>query len=198
MSSQANTAPPAQQSSQPSSADDRSPFSPRAMKQLGLFFAGSAFMMASIAVTRRSITRKQLAAFPKYYQSNMRPPVVGTPTTPGAAGTMESTAAAAAAPSAAASTPKVDGGLIAAEALGLATLNVVSFALMATGGLSYAFDISSAEDLKRYARRKMYGPAGRTDEEAEKELEEWAAKILAKVGKVPEHTQSEEPAEKER
>jgi hypothetical protein len=150
-------------------------------------------MLASLAVTRRAITRKQIAAFPKYYQSNLRPPTTTTATTAAeaTATATESTAASEAS--------KVDGGLIAAEALGLATLNVMSFALMATGGLSYAFDISSAEDLKRYARRKMYGPAGRPDEDAEKELEEWAAGILAKVGKAPgQGKDAEGTVEKER
>ncbi|SPO00151.1 uncharacterized protein DNG_03001 [Cephalotrichum gorgonifer] len=140
---------------------------PRALKQLGLFVAGSAFMLASIAVTRRSVVRKQVAAIPKSFQPNLRSPA--TTTADGLRG-------GAADPSSA------EGSVMAAQALGLATLNVLSFAVMATGGVAYAFDLSNVDDLKRYARARMYGPAGRPDEAAEREMEEWVARVLSKAG----------------
>lgn len=78
-----------------------------------------------------------------------------------------------------------EGSLIALEALNLATLNVVSFGMMMTGGAAWAFDISSVEDLRAMARRSIHGAAGQTDEAAEREFEEWAARVLTKLGKTP-------------
>ena len=147
------------------------PFSPRSMKQLSLLVAGSAFLLASIAVTRRSITRKALSAMPKSCQPNNRIP--GSP--------LSNDAASSAAPG----TSSGQGGPIAVEALGLATLNVFSFALFTVGGASYALDISSVDELRTFARRKMFGPTGKSDEEAERELEEWAAGVLNKPGRGP-------------
>lgn len=76
-----------------------------------------------------------------------------------------------------------DGPFIAAEALGLATLNVFAFGVMLTGGLAWAWDVSTVEDLRNRARRKLYGEAGAVDEDAEKEMEEWMAKVLSMVKK---------------
>lgn len=50
--------------------------------------------------------------------------------------------------------PPVNGAGDAFEALSLATLNVCSFAMMATGGVLYALDINSVEDMRRYVRRR--------------------------------------------
>jgi len=71
-----------------------------------------------------------------------------------------------------------DSSLIALEALNLATLNVFGFGIMLTGGLAWAFDISNAEDLRRRARGHMGETGATTDEEAEREMEEWVAKVL--------------------
>ncbi|GJC82869.1 hypothetical protein ColLi_05707 [Colletotrichum liriopes] len=133
-------------------------FQTRATKQLGLFFAGAGFFLFSAMITRRSVVRKQLAAFPKFYQpSHYAAGKQGNP----------------------------EGGMIAFEALNLATLNVFSFAMMMTGGAAWAFDVSSVDDLREMARRSIRGAAGQTDEAAEREFEEWAAKVLTKFGKMP-------------
>jgi hypothetical protein len=71
-----------------------------------------------------------------------------------------------------------DNSLIALEALNLATLNVFGFGIMLTGGLAWAFDISNVEDLRRRARGHMGETGAATDEEAEREMEEWVAKVL--------------------
>lgn len=71
-----------------------------------------------------------------------------------------------------------DSSLIALEALNLATLNVLGFAIMMTGGVSWAFDISSIDDLRGMARKHIGPSGGRTDEEAEQEIEEWIAKVM--------------------
>ncbi|KAM0322709.1 hypothetical protein ACHAQA_009300 [Verticillium albo-atrum] len=138
---------------------DNGPFSSRGLKQLGLFFAGAGFLVCSTLITKRAVTRKQLAAFPKFYQPSHA-----------AAGKQENP----------------EGSLIALEALNLATINVFSFAVMATGGVAWAFDISSVSDLRDKARATIRGEAGKTDEAAEREFEEWATRVLTKLGQTPE------------
>ncbi|KAI1463698.1 uncharacterized protein F4812DRAFT_238303 [Daldinia caldariorum] len=124
--------------------------SQRSLKQLGLFFAGAGFLALSTAITRRAVVRKRLATIPKfYYPSNQQ------------VNKMDS-----------------DSSLIALEALNLATLNVMGFGIMMTGGLSWAFDISSVDDLRAKSRAHLGPSGGQTDEEAEREIEEWAAKVL--------------------
>ena len=151
--------------SEDNTAGSRSFTSPRALKQLGFLAAGSAFLLASIAVSRRSIARKTIASVPKTFQPNIRPPARAGDSLRGGA-----------------SEAKPEASVDAAEALGLATLNVISFGIFATGGVAFACDLSSVEDLKRYSRRKMYGSEGVPDEEAEKELAEWVAGVLGKAG----------------
>ena len=151
--------------SQENNSTGRSLTSPRALNQLGLFAAGSAFMLASIAVTRRSIARRTLAAAPRTFQTNVRGP--------------SGTGSHLRGGSSDAQTPPA---LDAVSALGYATLNVLSFGIAAVGGVAFAFDISSVEDLRTYARAKMYGPKGMPDEEAEKEMQEWVAGVFAKAG----------------
>lgn len=78
-------------------------------------------------------------------------------------------------------TAPVNGALEAFEALNLATINVVSFSMMAAGGTLWAFDIQSLEDM----RRKIRGGSGidgtgRTERDAEEEFEEWIASVLAR------------------
>ncbi|KAG7139909.1 hypothetical protein HYQ45_003240 [Verticillium longisporum] len=137
---------------------DNGPFSPRGLKQLGLFFAGASFLVCSTLITKRAVTRKKLAAFPKFYQPSHA-----------AAGKQENP----------------EGSLIALEALNLATLNVFSFGVMTTGGIAWAFDVSSVDDLREKARRTIRGEAGKTDEAAEREFEEWATRVLTKLGHTP-------------
>lgn len=80
--------------------------------------------------------------------------------------------------------------MIALEALNLATINVISFGIMATGGLAWAFDISSVDELKERARASIRGQAGALDADAEREFEEWAAKVLTKFGKTASEEES--------
>ncbi|KAI1185328.1 hypothetical protein F5B17DRAFT_40028 [Nemania serpens] len=129
--------------------------SQRSLKQLGLFFAGAGFLTLATLITRRSVARKHRVTMPKFYIQSNRP------------------------------VNKVDsdGPLIALEALNLATLNVLGFAVMMTGGVSWAFDISSIDDLRRMARKQIGPSGGRTDEEVEREIEEWVAKVLLRKDK---------------
>ena len=75
----------------------------------------------------------------------------------------------------------VNGAVEAFEALNIATVNVTSFAIMATGGMFYAFDISSLADLRRKIRGGLgVDGTGRTEKDAEEEFEEWLAGVLAR------------------
>ncbi|KAJ4386738.1 hypothetical protein N0V93_009636 [Gnomoniopsis smithogilvyi] len=130
----------------------------RSAKQLGLFFAGATFLTASVLVSRRAVNRKMVASYPKLFQPSHhgpRPPPRGPK-------------------------EKGDDQLVAVEALGLATLNVISFGVMATGGLMFAFDISNVEELRMKARSSLYGPNGVVDEAAEQQVEDWIVDVLAR------------------
>ncbi|KAI0019079.1 hypothetical protein F4780DRAFT_466496 [Xylariomycetidae sp. FL0641] len=136
--------------------------SERSLKQLGLFFAGAGFLALSTLITRRAISRKIGVTRPQFYTQSNRP------------------------------VQKInsDNSLVAVEALSLATLNVLGFGIMATGGLAWAFDVSNLDDLRSMARRHVGPPGGQTDEEAEREVEEWVAKILLRKEHQEQETNS--------
>lgn len=126
------------------------------MKQLSLFLAGATFLGLTTAITRRSVARKIAAAAPRFYHPSYLPEGVA---------------------------PKgnsAEGTVFALEALSLATLNTFSFAIMAAGGISWAFDISSIDDLRARARRAQMVRTGETDAEAEDTIEAWMASMLGK------------------
>jgi hypothetical protein len=93
----------------------------------------------------------------------------------------------------------------AVEALNIATINVLSLAVMSTGGMLWYFDINSMDD----ARRKLRGGlgvdgTGRDEKQAEEELEEWMATVLSrkeakeqsKMGRVEEKSVNERGKER--
>ncbi|KAI9747585.1 MAG: hypothetical protein M1815_004076 [Lichina confinis] len=123
-------------------------FSSRARKQLALFFAGASFFVLSTAITRRALVRKYKAVLPAFFHQTNR------------------------------AVPRANGPREAVEALNLATLNVFSVALMTTGGVLWAFDISSLDELRTRVRAGM-GIHG-TEQEANEEIEEWIASTLAR------------------
>ncbi|OCL10188.1 hypothetical protein AOQ84DRAFT_353664 [Glonium stellatum] len=125
--------------------------SPRSRKQLGLFFAGASFFLLSTVITRRSLVRRYKEITPKFYQPNTRP------------------------------NTSFNAGLEAFEALNLATVNVCSIAMMAGGGMLWAFDISSMDDMRRKIRGGLgIDGSGRSEKDAEEEMEEWLATVLAR------------------
>lgn len=75
---------------------------------------------------------------------------------------------------------KVAGGLDAAEALGLATLNVVGFGMAAAGAIAKIFDVADIEDLRAGVRRGVGFDVYGGNEKADKELEEWVAEVLSR------------------
>ena len=125
----------------------------RQLKQFGLCFAGAGFLAASIAISRRSVLRMRTATFPPYYISNRSP-----------ANKVDS----------------ADRGLIAVRALGLATLNVMSFGVFLVGGISWGFDLSSVAELRQRTRNHLAKPSNLSTED-EKKMEQELEKILDSV-----------------
>ncbi|KAL6883825.1 hypothetical protein HDV57DRAFT_492905 [Trichoderma longibrachiatum] len=127
----------------------------RPLKQFGLFFLGAAFTAASVGVSRRSVMRRQRDSFPRFYSSNSPGPQDGNSS---------------------------EGALLGVHALGLATLNVASFAVLLTGGLSWAFDLSSVQELRERTRAALQRPGGEVSAEDEKEFEQMMDNLMAKLG----------------
>jgi len=88
--------------------------------------------------------------------------------------------------------------------LNIATINVLSVGMMAGGGLLWALDISSIDDMRRKVRINMGVNASPEDSEAEKEIEEMFASIMERkefkhlLGKGKEKDREEEKEEKEK
>jgi hypothetical protein len=120
-----------------------------------VFGAGAAFFALSLLVARRSFARRRLAASPAFY-------------TDAPANNQHQAR-------------NVSGAVEAVEALNIATINVLSLAMMSTGGLLWYFDINNMDD----ARRKLRGGlgvdgSGRDEKQAEEEFEEWMATMLSR------------------
>ncbi|KAK3298330.1 uncharacterized protein B0H64DRAFT_471641 [Chaetomium fimeti] len=124
-------------------------FSARSLKQLTLFLGGAGCFYLSVMVSRRAAIRHQLAARLKFYQPNQF--------------VWRSEK----------DLPNKKDPMVAFEALNLATLNTMAFAITAAGGASWALDIADMEDLRRYARRSIVEAGGERDEAAEREVAEW-------------------------
>lgn len=63
--------------------------------------------------------------------------------------------------------------------MNIATINVVSAGLMLGGGMLYALDISSLDEMRRKVRATIRADGLRADQdEEEKMIEEWIAKTL--------------------
>ena len=130
--------------------------SQRSRKQLSIFFAGASFFAISTLLTRRSLKRRYASTVPHFYQPSYQRPA-----------------------------NPINGPFEALAALHLATFNVTSFALMMGGGLLWAFDISSLNDMRRRIKGGKSRDASKkteTDMEEEKQLEEWVASMLSKKG----------------
>ncbi|GKU00082.1 hypothetical protein FLAG1_05192 [Fusarium langsethiae] len=125
----------------------------RSLRQMGLLLTGAGFLAASVAVSRRSVLRMRRDSLPKFYSSNQNP-------------------------------VKVDMGersFLAAQALGLATLNVMSFGVMLVGGISWAFDLASVAELRERTQAAVRRP-GSVDPEDEKAMEELMEDLMGKLG----------------
>ncbi|TQS37616.1 hypothetical protein Golomagni_01906 [Golovinomyces magnicellulatus] len=123
-------------------------FSGRSLRQFGVFVAGAGFFAASMMITKRSIMRRYSREIPKFFQSSYS------------------------------TSNKVNGAMDALEALNLATVNVVSLALMTAGGMSWALDISSTDDMKRKLHVDTTEAKGLNDEYSDEAIDAWLASIL--------------------
>ncbi|KAJ5520018.1 hypothetical protein N7463_000471 [Penicillium fimorum] len=127
------------------------PASPKTNTNLKLFFGGMTFFALSVLVTRRSFHKKRISCIPPFYTSSIY------------------------------HQPHSNSAGDAFEALNLATLNVISFGLMAGGAVGYALNINGLEDMRRFVRNGLQGGSDtpvKSDEELEQEVTEWVAKIL--------------------
>ncbi|KAH8171857.1 hypothetical protein LIA77_08624 [Sarocladium implicatum] len=143
----------------------------RNIRQLGLFLSGAAFMAASVLITRRSVVRRQIDAFPKFYTSNRHP----------------------------ARYDPSDRSLLAVQAFGLATLNVMSFGVLLIGGITWGWDLCSLAELRERSRAATRRPGKKVDPEEEKALKEMMDGLLAKIGmQIPEEGEEEGAKKPER
>ncbi|KAK5114652.1 hypothetical protein LTR62_002225 [Meristemomyces frigidus] len=133
----------------------------RQRRQDAILYGGIFFTALSLFITRRSLRRKLL---PGTVQQN----TAGVPLAAGTAPGSEKFA------------PKTDGPLDAVEALGLATLNVFSFAMLAAGSAMKIFDIADIEDMRDGVRRGVGFDVYGGESEADKEMEGWIADVLAR------------------
>ncbi|KIV89361.1 hypothetical protein PV10_08937 [Exophiala mesophila] len=119
-----------------------------------IFGAGLAFFGFSLLITKRAFARKRLAN-PAFYANG--PEVQAE------------------------QAKKVSGPMEALEALNIATINVLSVAMMATGGMMWAFDINSMSDARRVLRGGLgVDGTGKSEKDAEEDFEEWMATVLAR------------------
>lgn len=77
--------------------------------------------------------------------------------------------------------PEIDGSIEALEALSVASINVASISLMLTGGLMWALDISTMDDMRQKYHAKMGSLAEEKNPEDEKQMEEWVAAMMARL-----------------
>ena len=92
-------------------------------------------------------------SFPKFYSSNRAPAKIDS----------------------------AERSLLAVQALGLATLNVMSFGVMLIGGISWAFDLSSIAELRERTQAAVRRP-GSVNPEDEKAMEELMDELMGKLG----------------
>lgn len=119
----------------------------RSLRQFGLFFAGATFFTAAQVITRRSLIRRYKASIPPFYHPSNLP------------------------------YGNVNGAMEALDAFNLATVNVISGAIMLTGGTMWALDVSTTEDLRSKVKHRVgTGDSKKSDEE----IEEWIAEVLAR------------------
>ncbi|EYE96089.1 uncharacterized protein EURHEDRAFT_432470, partial [Aspergillus ruber CBS 135680] len=122
-------------------------------RPLKLLLAGTTFLTLSLYLTRRALRSRRLTSIPPYYTSSTY------------------------------HHPPVNGALDAFEAFNLATINVVSFAMVGTGGVMWKLGVNDVEDARRITRRFIVEEGtGQGDAEAEKAIERWVVETLGLKG----------------
>ena len=82
-----------------------------------------------------------------------------------------------------------DRAILGAQALGLATLNVMSFGTMFVGGISWAFDLTSVAELRQRTqasfRQRAASMSPEEEREAEKQAQEFINSVFKSFGMSP-------------
>ena len=132
-----------------------------------IFGAGLLFFGFSLLITRRAFARKRFSN-PAFYAN--APEVQAE------------------------QAKKVSGAMEALEALNIATVNVLSMTMLATGAGMWALNINSIADARRVLRGGLgVDGSGRSEKDAEEDFEEWMATVLArKETKGPQTPQTNE------
>ncbi|KAI0999078.1 hypothetical protein K3495_g9118 [Podosphaera aphanis] len=123
----------------------------RSLHQLGLFVAGAGCFALSMAFTRRSISRRYRNNIPRFFHYNNH------------------------------GDSEVNGAMEALVALNLATINVCTAGMMTAGGMLWALDVSSLDDMKLKARRNFVDERILKEEEEDgEEIESLIASLLSR------------------
>ena len=99
--------------------------SSRSLRQMSVFGFGAICFLASTALTRRAVYRRQLRIPPKFYEPNTNPHEHFSPLQD------------------------------ALQAINLATMNCVSVGIMAVGGILWTFDISGLREAQSVLRGRL-------------------------------------------
>ncbi|KAF2031247.1 hypothetical protein EK21DRAFT_99813 [Setomelanomma holmii] len=131
----------------PEPVDEGTPItSARSLRQLSVFFLGSACLLASTALTRKAVWRRQLRIAPKFYEPNTNPHEYFSPFHD------------------------------AIQALNLATMNCASVGIMAVGGAMWTFDIANMTEAQKILRGRLgYERIYRSEEDVPRGLGELIA-----------------------
>ncbi|KAH4945465.1 altered inheritance of mitochondria protein 11 [Parastagonospora nodorum] len=126
MSRPAATPVDALQPPRPETIYERTPItSERSLRQLSVFLFGGACLLATTALTRKAVWRRQLRVMPKYFEPNTNPHEFFSPFSD------------------------------AIQALNLATMNCTSVGIMAVGGAMWTFDIANLKEAQASLRRRL-------------------------------------------
>ena len=69
---------------------------------------------------------------------------------------------------------------MALEALSLATINVLSWGMVALGAGLWRWDVRSTDEMRRIIRGSMGMDPRMSDKQAEEDMEEWMVSVLAR------------------
>lgn len=121
----------------------------RQRKQLTVYLAGVSFTLFSALIARRAVTRRINWARPTYFRHNNMHP----------------------------ETP-IDGGLEALEAMSVATVNVFSWSILLAGGMMWATDTASVQEVRDRLRVRL-GVSEEEQKGGQEVVGEWieAAKV---------------------
>lgn len=135
-SSPSQSSPPLQPP--PEVVSERTPVtSPRSLRQLSIFWLGGACLLASTAITRKAVWRRQLRIKPSFYAPNTNPHEFFSPMSD------------------------------AIQALNMATMNCFSIGLLLVGGTMWTLDIANLKEARSILRQRLnYESIYRSEDDA--------------------------------